>query len=423
MRSGTLSLSARWIVPVEGEPIRDGVLTIRDGLIAGLGPRRRASGDVLDLGDVAIVPGFVNAHTHLELGPVEPAGVEAAAAEDEVAWLGRVIAQRRGGTAETLRENARRNLERSLAAGTTLLGDVTSGGLTWGVIAPAPVRAVVFAEMIGLRRERAMETGRAALDWYNSLKAGAIIPARARPGLSPHAPYSTAGWIFERAAIARAPLCTHLAEMPEELELLATRRGRLREFLEDLGAWDDAWTPLGPRPTDYLRRGALRRADWLVAHGNYLDASDFWQLRPGPAADDARVAVALCPRTAARFGHLDAHPFRDLLARGMIVCLGTDSLASSPSLSVLDEMRALRRHDPSLGGRLLLTMATLFGAWALRADLITGSLRPGKAADLAVVALPGRDADDPYDLLLDSDRPVVATVFEGSFVHGPWVGA
>ncbi len=108
-----------------------------------------------------------------------------------------------------------------------------------------------------------------------------------------------------------------------------------------------------------------------------------------------------------------------MLERGIVVCLGTDSLASTPSLSILDEMRFLHRADPSLNGALLLTMATLFGAWALRADNVTGSLRPGKSADLAVVALPDRDEADPYRLLLDSDLPVVASTFEGRFVSGP----
>ena len=91
--------------------------------------------------------------------------------------------------------------------------------------------------------------------------------------------------------------------MPEELELLERRGGRLREFLEDLGAWDDEWEPIGPRPADYVRRGELRQADWLIAHGTYLDPSEFWQLRPEAAPNGQRVAIAYCPRTHARFGH------------------------------------------------------------------------------------------------------------------------
>jgi cytosine/adenosine deaminase-related metal-dependent hydrolase len=111
-----------------------------------------------------------------------------------------------------------------------------------------------------------------------------------------------------------------------------------------------------------------------------------------------------------------------MLRRGVVVCLGTDSLASSPTLSVLDEIRFLHRRDPSLGGPLLLTMATLFGAWALRTETTAGSLKAGKSADLAIVPLPDRDAPDPHDLLLDSDQRVVATVFEGNLVSGRWPG-
>jgi cytosine/adenosine deaminase-related metal-dependent hydrolase len=243
--------------------------------------------------------------------------------------------------------------------------------------------------------------------------------ARARPGLSPHAPYSTAGWLYRKAAASRLPLATHLAELPEEAELLSHRSGPLRTFLEELGAWDDEWEPIGPRPADYVRRGVLRTADWVIAHGTYLEPSEFWQLRSQAAPGEQRVAIAFCPRTHARFGHA-AHPYRAMLERGVVVCVGTDSLASSPSLGILDEIRFLHRRDPELGGPLLLTMATLFGAWALREEATTGSLKTGKAADLAVVALPDREEADPHTLLFDSDRPVTGTMFEGEFVSGCW---
>ncbi|MHC5538603.1 amidohydrolase family protein, partial [Singulisphaera rosea] len=106
--------------------------------------------------------------------------------------------------------------------------------------------------------------------------------------------------------------------------------------------------------------------------------------------------------------------------RGVVVCLGTDSLASTPTLSVLDEIRFLHHRDDSLAGALLLTMATLFGAWALRAENTTGSLKVGKSADFAIIGLPDRDDRDPHRLILESNLPVVATLFEGDFVHGPW---
>jgi cytosine/adenosine deaminase-related metal-dependent hydrolase len=420
MRRGLLTIKARYVIPVEGPPIEDGCLTIQEGRIAWVGNADDRRSD-LDLGNVAVVPGFVNAHTHLELEPIP--GRSQAGGEDEsvVAWLRRVVDQRRAGTDESLRSAVARNVKASIDAGTTLLADITTAGLSWGAVAEAPVRALVFAELIGLKRDRGLETSDLAWRWLGSIRPETQVAACARPGLSPHAPYSTAGWLYHKAVASRMPLCTHLAEMPEELRLLEHGDGPLKSLLEDLGAWDDEWEPIGPRPADYVRKGELRNADWLIAHGTYLEPDDFWQLRPEAAPEGHRVAIAYCPRTHARFAHA-AHPYRALLERGAIVCLGTDSMASSENLSILDEMRFLHGRDLSLSGELLLTMATLFGAWALRAETTTGSIKPGKSADLAIVSLPDRDEQDPYALLLESDHPVISTVFEGDFVNGRWIG-
>ena len=415
-----MTLAARFLFPVEGPPIEGGHLTIREGRIGRVGQADGGRPD-LDLGNVAITPGFVNAHTHLELAPITPTAASPGGTEDEIGWLRRVIDQRRGITRDDLRAAVGRNLGATLAAGTTLVADTTTAGLSWDQVARAPVRAVVFAEVIGLSRGRGEQTDREARDWLATVTPEAQVASCALPGLSPHAPYSTAGWLYRDAAASRLPLSTHLAEMPEELDLLEHRGGRLRRFLEDLGAWDEGWEPVGPSPADYIRKGGLRQANWLIAHGTYLPPESFWQLRPEAAPGGQRVAVAYCPRTHARFGHAP-HPYRAMLERGAIVCLGTDSLASAPSLGVLDEARFLRRADPTIPGPLLLAMATLFGAWALRADTVTGSLRPGKSADLAVIALPDREEPDPHALLFDSDLPVVATAFEGTFHSGPWVG-
>jgi aminodeoxyfutalosine deaminase len=416
MRSTRLTVSARYVFPVEGPPIANGFVTIEGGRIEAVGASFDGTVD-LALGNVAIVPGFVNAHTHLELSRI----AQSEEPEDEIRWLRRVIEQRRGSAPEGRLEAVEKNLAASLAAGTTLLADTTTAGLSWEHVAAAPVRAVVFAEVLGLQQHRGLQTSYDAWEWIGSLTQADQVAACARPGLSPHAPYSTAGWLYQRAAGSGLPLSTHLAEMPEELELLERREGALRRFLEDLGAWDDEWEPIGVRPTDYIRKGELRDADWLIAHGTYIDPSEFWQLRPEAARNGHRVAVAYCPRTHARFGHAP-HPYRAMLERGAIVCLGTDSLGSAPSLSVLDEARFLHARDDSLNGPLLLTMATLFGAWALRAEGVTGSLKPGKAADLAIIALPDREAEDPHELVLESDLPVLASMFEGDFTSGPWMG-
>lgn len=422
MGDSRLSLKARYVFPVEGPPIADGRVVIEGGRIRACEPAPQGRND-LDLGNVAILPGFVNAHTHLELtslsesvpaqaGGRSPTVGGGRGPVDQITWLAEVIQQRRNRPPDTAAPVIEENLQKVISSGTTMLADTTTAGASWASIADAEVRALVFSEVLGLRRDRGLQTLHEAWSWLETVTDADEVRACARPGLSPHAPYSTAGWVYHRAAQSRLPLSTHLAELPDELMLLQTGGGRLREFLEELGAWDDEWEPIGASPAEYIRQGELRQSDWLVAHGTYLDPSDFWQLRPEAAPDDQRVAIAYCPRTHAYFGHAP-HPYRKLLERGIIVCLGTDSLASSPTLSILDEMRFLHQQDGSLSGRLLLTMATLFGAWALRADRVAGSLKPGKSADLAILQLPDREAADPHDLILESELPVVATVFEG----------
>lgn len=419
MNSRSYTLAARYLFPVEGAPIADGFLKVRDGRIAEIGPSAGRTAD-FDLGNVAITPGFVNAHTHLELSALN-ADEGGMSPVDQITWLQRVIAQRRENSTETTKATVDRNLAEALSAGTTTLGDITTAGMSWPAIARAPVRAVVFAELIGLKRQRGLDTSHDAWQWIGSITQEDQIAACSKPGLSPHAPYSTAGWLYHQSAECGLPLTTHLAELPEEIELLERGNGRLKSFLQSLGAWDDDWEPIGPRPADFIRRGELRKADWLIAHGNYLQPDDFWQLRDEAATEGQRVAVAYCPRTHARFGHAP-HPFRAMLEKGIVVCIGTDSLASTPTLSVLDELRFMYRTDSSLGGELLLTMGTLFGAWALRAETVTGSLRVGKSADLAIIGLPDRESNDPYTLLFESNLPVLRTVFDGVFSQDSTAG-
>lgn len=423
-----LTIAARWLYPVDSEPISDGCVDIRDGEILAIGSRKGRIVD-FDYGNAGMIPGLVNAHCHLELEPIESdAWQTGSPVENEVEWLKRVVRQRWVTDPESYAETAARHTAELLRSGTTLVADITTGGASGPALVEAAIRSVIYAEVIGLKRLRAMTMNESAWAWINAVEPAlkrdkpADGSFRHRLGISPHAPYSTAGWLYHQSVTSGMPLTTHLAEMPEELELLRDGTGPLREFLEEIGAWpdDDEWTPIGSRPVDYVRHRELRSADWLLAHCNYLDEKDLWQFAPAALKADQRVAVAFCPRTSARFGHVQ-NPFRKILERGGIVCLGTDSRASAASLSVLDEMRFLRQQHPDLPARLILAMATLFGAWALRADKFTGSLAVGKKADLALVALPATDqtGDDPSTLLVESELPVVATWLEGipSFEH------
>lgn len=391
------TLTARWVFPVNRPPLADGVVTIASERIVSVEPRQGQAIDA-DLGDVAVLPGLVNAHTHLDLsglrGRCPPSG-------DFTDWLRRVIAHRRGMTAEQIDADIRTGLAESLRHGTTLLGDISAAGASWSILANGPLRSVVFYELLGLTKERAEQSLQAARAWMESRPAS----DRCRPGLSPHAPYSVRTELFAQSALLarspKRPLAVHLAESREELELLHHRRGPFVPFLKELGVWDAEG--LAPSPA-FIMKVCDQRIPKLFVHGNYLAPS---------ARIPRNSTIIYCPRTHAAFGH-PPHPFRQILERGVRVALGTDSLASNPDLSILAELRHLHRRHPEVPGEVLLRMATLSGAEALGWAEETGGLDAGKSADLVVVPLaPGRD---PYEQLLDSTFSVRQVLWRGRWI-------
>lgn len=393
-----MRLTARWIFPVSGPPLAEGMVTIEGSRLIGVEPAGSGRAD-LDLGNAAILPGLVNAHTHLDLSGLRgkcPPG------PDFTDWLSGVIRHRRSQTSEQITADIEAGLTESLAAGTTLLGDISGQGLSWPILQAAPVRSVVFLELLGLTPGRAEEAGKAAADWL----ATHPNAANCRAGLSPHALYSVHRSLFARAAALGAPLAVHLAESLAELELLA-RDGPFKSFLQAL----DAWEPDGL--VNVLSEVMALLGPALYVHGNYLPRKA--DLPPGST-------LIYCPRTHHAFGH-QPHPFRHFLQRGIRVALGTDSLASNPDLSILEEARFLHRQHPDLPGCDLLKLATLWGAEALGWAGETGSLEPGKAADLVVVPLGDEDGVDPHRLLFESALPVSRVMIGGVWQPAAKAGA
>jgi cytosine/adenosine deaminase-related metal-dependent hydrolase len=394
----TWTLTARWLFPIEGVPLERGTITVRGERILSVEPHRSRTAD-FDLGNVAILPGLVNAHTHLDLsglrGRVPPT-------EDFTAWLLAVIQHRRSLSPSQVETDIATGLAEALAHGTTLLGDISAQGLSWPALAAAPVRAVVFHELLGLPSVRAHQAWAAACAWLHDHPATPTC----RPGLSPHAPYSVRSTLFQAAAhLSQAqpiPLTIHLAEARAEWELLERQAGPFVAFLSQLGVWD----PLGlvPDAEATLRLNA-KSASVLFAHGNYLHPH---------AAVPRGGTIVYCPRTHAAFGH-KPHPFRQFLAAGVRVALGTDSLASNPDLDVLAEARFLHRLYPDVPGDVLLRMATLSGAEALGWQKEAGSLAAGKSADLVIVPLPTEEGKDPHLLLLNSTLPVRSMLWRGEW--------
>jgi cytosine/adenosine deaminase-related metal-dependent hydrolase len=220
-----------------------------------------------------------------------------------------------------------------------------------------------------------------------------------RAGVSPHAPYSIDADGYRRCLAAaqerRLPLTTHLAESPDEGTFLADHAGPFRELWDRLGAWDDSVPRFPGGPIRFAASLGLLVESVALAHVNYCDNDEMRLLAAG------RASVVYCPRTHAYFGH-SPHRWRDMLAAGINVAVGTDSCASSPDLNLVDDLRLLHRIAPDVPPFALWEMATTRAARALGLGPHAGTLAPGAPADCAIFSASG---PDPLREVLENDRP------------------
>lgn len=400
-----IAYRARYVFPMDGPPFEGGAVVVEGDRIVAVG-RGHAADEVRDLGNVAILPGLVNAHTHLEFSDVtDPLG---AAGMPLPQWIRKVILFRR--SAQRAADAIERGLRESARAGTLAVGEIAQPGYRSECFHNALSESVVFLELLALSEERATEKLREARQHLarTAEPTGTIIH-----GLSPHAPYTVRWDLFEHAIdLSRehqVPVAFHLAESREELRLLQSADGPLRDLFDELGFWVAGAIPRDARPLDYLR--ALSSAPRsLIVHGNYLDDEEIAYV----AAHAERMSVVYCPRTHAYFGHTE-HPWRRMLASGVNVALGTDSRASNPDLSLLAEVRYQWRQAATVDAATLLHMATLSGARALGLDAQIGSLTPGKLANLTILPLGDQTGRDPHVLVLECDSSPSAFVWRGIY--------
>jgi len=397
---------ARFVFTAAGPPIADGEVAVEEGRIVGVG-RDLGSGKCIDLGNVAILPGLVNAHAHLEFSLLkEPLGRPGIGFTD---WIRSVIEYRRSGQLIP-KEAVARGIAECARCGTTTLGEIATGNWPEAVWRQTAVDATIFFELIGLSPELAQERLADAAAHVNVGR-----DANWRAGLSPHAPYSVHPELLDGAiALAckhQVPLAMHVAESRDELQLLRDGTGPLAELLEDLGVWNRSAMAYGGRPRGILARLSQTPRS-LVVHGNYLGDED---LAPLLAAGN-RLAIVYCPRTHGYFKH-EPYPLARYLKAGANVALGTDGCGSSPDLSLLAEMRYVATHHAGIPAATVLELGTRRGAEALGLGADRGTIEIGKRADLAIVGLPNADANEPHDLLFDSIQPVKATLRGGEVVY------
>jgi cytosine/adenosine deaminase-related metal-dependent hydrolase len=406
-----IALRARHVLPIAADAIENGWVRIERGRIAGVG-RGRPSGPVHDLGDAIILPGLVNAHTHLEFSDLDrplPGG------GGLPAWIERVVAMRRSRAAAGADDTARlqaavaSGLEESAAAGVTAIGEIATASHPLAGHAGPLVR--VFRETLGLLPVAMAAAGSALMRDLKRMHSEGTCT-----GISPHAPYSVAEslgrQVVGEAVRRRLPVMMHLAESRDEAELLATGGGAFRTLLEQLGAWQPETPPRLLSVADWITLLA-KAPRGAVVHGTFLPEDQAALSRLARHRD--RLCLVVCPRTTlALSGRLP--PVEAFLAAGIRVAIGTDSRASNPDLSVLAECRTLVEGG-GVSPREALSMATRQGAWALAFERRCGILAPGRSADLAILRPSSRHAD-PSEAVLDPATQSVATLRRGHVIAG-----
>jgi aminodeoxyfutalosine deaminase len=377
------SYRAAWLVSISRPPVRGGVVTIDNGRIIDVGS---STGAPTDLGNVALMPGLVNAHTHLELSHLRN---KVPASSQFVSWVRGVVAEqrRRPPSSPEILEGLADGIKESVASGTVLAGDISNTMVGLDLLAGSPLAAVVFHELIRFRAPDAESLVAHALNRIRAVRSTDLV----RPSLAAHAPYSVSPAVFRAMREAMdlgslGPVSVHLSESAEEIEFIRTGGGPWRQFLEEVGAWDPSWTPSGSTPVEYLDRQGFFDSRVLAVHGVQSTASDLSRLA------ERRVTLVTCPRSNEYTG-AGVPPIAAFYRSGVRVAVGTDSLASTPDLNVFSEIAELRRLAPEVPASSLLESATRHGAEALGFGTEFGTIDPGKRARLLAVNVPPGTAD------------------------------
>lgn len=395
---------ADWICPVTAPAFRDAVMAVNAGRITGVGSTvdDAAGAERIRFPGCAIIPGFVNAHAHLELtvlrGFLENLSF--------FPWLRELVRAKSLLTRGDFLNSARLGCVEALAAGVTTVGEVMDVGVSWDAMLETGLQGIAYQEVFGpadsmvgesmsklqerIRRYRAQET-----------------PMQ-RIGISPHAPYTVSQKLFEavRDYAGREGLrqTVHIAESPDECRFVRDGDGPFAEFHKERGI---AVTPLGMSPIEYLHGMGMLKPEMLLIHAIELSDRDLGIL------EVTHPAVVHCPKSNAKLGHGMAR-VEEMLGSGLSVGLGSDSVASNNVVDMFEEMRSAvfqqrtrtRRID-AMDAASAFRMATLGGAECLGFQEQIGSLEAGKRADFVVVDLNDPALQPVYD-------PIEAMVYSAS---------
>jgi len=411
-------LRARTILPVSRPPIENGAIVISENRVRAVGSwpdlQARAAGEILDLGEVIMLPGLVNAHCHLDY--TDMAG-QLPPPKTFTDWIPLITAAK---AARDYSEYARSWLNGAqmlLRTGTTTVADIEAvPDLLPEVWNATPLRVFSFLEMTGIRaRRNPKEILREALEKVDSLSH-----PRCSTSLSPHAPYSTLPELLRLSAgIARERnwrITTHVAESEQEFEMFMDGSGKMFDWLRR-NERNNSDCGLGS-PVAHLARNNMLGENLLAVHVNLLAPGDAELLGKHHAH------VVHCPRSHDYFRH-PPFPRRSLADAGINLCLATDSLSTirkagkeKLELNLFEEMRQLAAADKTVSPVEIVRMATVNGAKALGMAGQIGELSKNAFADLIAIPFAGKKADI-FDAVVHHASTVSASMVDGQWAIAP----
>jgi cytosine/adenosine deaminase-related metal-dependent hydrolase len=416
--------AARWVLPIVATPIESGGVAVEGNCIAAVGPVAELQSQFPDarldhLGEAAILPGLINSHSHLELTAMR--GFLEHEESDFFAWLRKLtIARMQRMTEDDLRVSVLWGACEAVRAGVTAVGDASDSALiSMQALQEIGLRGIVFQESFGPDHRLVDEN-------FGKLKDKiAVLRDRQSElvigGVSPHAPYTVCTrqleLISEFAITEKLPLMMHAAESAAEDHLLREGTGL---FADGLARRAIEWTTPGVSTIQYLKQTGILATEPLLAHCIRVDDADIDTLK------EFGAKVAHCPKSNAKLGHGRA-PLVQLLDRGVIVGLGSDSVASNNTCDLLEEARfatlfARSANETLLTGEAALQMATTGGAACLGQPGRIGELTEGAMADLTVVSIGAVHQTPVFDpvaalVFASSGKDVVLTVVDGKEVY------